>query len=180
MVKAGKDFWVHLLQHQLTPGHSDNSAQAHVQGLLKSSQEETPQPLWAVCASAVTHTAQKCFLMFKGSCLCSCLCPLPLVLALGTTEKSLSPSSLHPPSHTLMRWDYPWASTSPGWTEPVFSQFPHRRDAPSPSLSSLPFAGFFILTSSWELRTGPSAAVEVSLVLNREEGSPPSTCWQHS
>ena len=34
------------------------------------------------------------------------LCPLPLVLSLGTTEKSLAPSSLHPPfrySYTLTR-----------------------------------------------------------------------------
>jgi len=36
---------------------------------------------------------KKFFLMFRRNFLCFSLCPLPLVLSLGTTEKSLAPSS---------------------------------------------------------------------------------------
>jgi len=36
---------------------------------------------------------KKFFLMFRRNFLCCSLCPLPLVLSLGTTEKSLVPSS---------------------------------------------------------------------------------------
>ena len=36
---------------------------------------------------------RKFFLVFSWSFLCFSLCPLPLVLALGTTGKSLAPSS---------------------------------------------------------------------------------------
>jgi len=36
---------------------------------------------------------KKFFLMFRWNFLCFSLCPLPLVLSLGTTEKSLAPSS---------------------------------------------------------------------------------------
>ena len=35
----------------------------------------------------------KFFLMFRWNFLCFSFCPLPLVLSLGTTEKSLAPSS---------------------------------------------------------------------------------------
>lgn len=38
---------------------------------------------------------KKCFLMFVGNLLSYSLCPLPFVLALGSTEKSLFPSSLY-------------------------------------------------------------------------------------
>jgi len=44
--------------------------------------------------------------MLRENLLCFVLCPLPLVLSLDTTEKSLAPSSLHPPFrylHTLIR-----------------------------------------------------------------------------
>jgi len=36
---------------------------------------------------------KKFFLMFRWNFLCFSLCPLPLVLPLGTTEKSLAPST---------------------------------------------------------------------------------------
>ena len=48
--------------------------------------------------------------MFRANLLCYSLCPLPLVLSLGTTERGLAPSSLHPPFrylYTLIR--SPWA-----------------------------------------------------------------------
>ncbi|NXG57216.1 ENO4 Enolase, partial [Hemiprocne comata] len=44
---------------------------------------------------ALLKHEQKFFLRFKWNFPCSTLCPLPLVLSLGTTEKSLAPSSLH-------------------------------------------------------------------------------------
>jgi len=42
---------------------------------------------------SVTLRGKKFLLMFRRNFLCFSLCPLPLVLSLGTTEKSLSPSS---------------------------------------------------------------------------------------
>ena len=43
---------------------------------------------------SIALTVKKYFLMFRGNLLCFSLCPLPLVLSLGTTDKSLAPSSL--------------------------------------------------------------------------------------
>lgn len=52
--------------------------------------------LWAICASAVNHRAQKCFLMLRWKFLCSSLCLLPLALALGTTNTECSlPSDIY-------------------------------------------------------------------------------------
>ena len=54
--------------------------------------------------------------MLRWNFLCFNLYTVPL-MPLSTTEKSLAPSSLHPPSrhlHTLIR--YPWAFSSLGWT----------------------------------------------------------------
>ena len=42
---------------------------------------------------SITLRGKKFFLMFSWSFLCFSLCPLPLVLLLGTTGKSLAPSS---------------------------------------------------------------------------------------
>jgi len=42
---------------------------------------------------SVTLRGKKFFLMFRQNFLCFSLCPLSLVLSLGTTEKSLAPSS---------------------------------------------------------------------------------------
>ena len=42
---------------------------------------------------SVTLRGKKFFLMFRRNFLCFSVCPLPLVLSLGTTEKSLAPSS---------------------------------------------------------------------------------------
>jgi len=42
---------------------------------------------------SVTLRGKKFFLMFRRNFLCFSLCPLPLVLSLGTTGKSLAPSS---------------------------------------------------------------------------------------
>jgi len=49
--------------------------------------------LGSLFQGSVTLRAKKFFLMFRQKFLCFSLCPLPLVLSLGTTEKSLAPSS---------------------------------------------------------------------------------------
>ena len=87
----------------------------------------TPSP-GNLCQSLVTLIVKKCFLMFRQSLLCFSLCPLPLVLSLGSTEKSLTPSSVHPSCrylYTLMR--YPWVCSSPGWTVPALLACPRSR-----------------------------------------------------
>lgn len=40
-------------------------------------------------------------------------------------------------------WDYPWCSSSLGWTVPACSTSPHRRDAPDPSSLSWSYIGLF-------------------------------------
>ena len=70
--------------------------------------------------------------MFRESPPCLSLCPLPPVLSPGT-EKSVAPSSSHPPFrylHTLIGEIHPCAFFSPGWIVPALSAFRHRRDAP--------------------------------------------------
>lgn len=42
------------------------------------------------------QSKKMCLLMFTWNLLCFSLCPLPLIMSLGTTEKSLNTSSLHP------------------------------------------------------------------------------------
>lgn len=49
-----------------------------------------------LCCCSANLVARKVFLMFEQNFPCSSLCPLPLVLPLGTTEKSLALSFLHP------------------------------------------------------------------------------------
>ena len=62
-----------------------------------SREGESTTPLGNLFQSSVTLRGKKFFLMFSWNFLCFSLCPLPLVLSLGTTEKSLAPSSWHPP-----------------------------------------------------------------------------------
>jgi len=62
--------------------------------ILNTSREgESTTPLGNLFQCSVTLEEKKFFLMFKRNFLCFSLCPLPLVLPLGTTEKSLAPSS---------------------------------------------------------------------------------------
>ena len=94
-----------------------------------------------LCQCLVTFTVKKCFLMLRGNFPCFSLCPLPLVLSLGTTEQSLSLSSLHPPFRYLCTFMRSlWAFFSPGWTVPALPTSPYRRDAPVPSSSLQPLA----------------------------------------
>ncbi|XP_068775232.1 uncharacterized protein [Struthio camelus] len=62
-----------------------------------SSQGDSTTSLGNLFPCSVTLTGKKFFLVFSWNCVCFSLCPLPLVLSLGTTEKSLAPSSRHPP-----------------------------------------------------------------------------------
>jgi len=77
-----------------------------------------------LCHCLVTLAARKYLLMFRGTFLGFSLCPQPLVLSLGTTGKSLDPSSLHPLFrclHTLIR--SPRTFSYPAWAVPVSQPF---------------------------------------------------------
>ena len=58
-----------------------------------SREGDSTAPLGSLCQGSVTPRMKKFFLIFRRNFLCLSLCPLPLVLSLGTTEKSLAPSS---------------------------------------------------------------------------------------
>jgi len=58
-----------------------------------SREGDTTASLGSLCQGSVTLRGKKFFLTFRRNFLCFSLCPLPLVLSLGTTEKSLAPSS---------------------------------------------------------------------------------------
>jgi len=63
------------------------------QVLSISREGDSTNPLGSLFQCSVTLKVKKFFLMFSWNLLCFSLCPLPLVLLLGTTEKSLAPSS---------------------------------------------------------------------------------------
>lgn len=110
---------------------------------------EAAQPAWAICARAVTLTAQRwCSLMSRKNLLCFPLWLLTLVLTQGTTGKRLALFSLYPPS--------PWAVLSLGCMVPVLSGFPLRKDAPVHhffgfcwSFSSMPVLLLYWGTQKW-------------------------------
>jgi len=58
-----------------------------------SREEDSTTSLGSLFQCSSTLRGKKFFLMFRWNFLCFHLCPLPLVLLLGTTEKSLVPSS---------------------------------------------------------------------------------------
>jgi len=68
------------------------------QGLNISREGDSTASLGSLCQCSITLRAKKFFLMFRWS---FSLCPLSLVLSLGTTEKSLVPSSWQPPFRYL-------------------------------------------------------------------------------
>ena len=63
------------------------------QGLNISREGDSTTSLGNLLQYSVTLRVKKFFLMFRRNFLSLSLCPLPLVLSLGTTEKSLAPSS---------------------------------------------------------------------------------------
>jgi len=58
-----------------------------------SREGDSTASLGSLGQGSVTLTGKKFFLVFSWNFLCFSLCPLLLVLSLGTTEKSLAPSS---------------------------------------------------------------------------------------
>ena len=66
-----------------------------------SREGDSTTSLGSLFQCSVTLRGKNFFLMFRRNFLCLSLCPLPLVLSLGTTEKSLAPSSWHPPLRYL-------------------------------------------------------------------------------
>lgn len=73
--------------------------------LLNMSREgDSVTSLGKLCQCSIIITVKSGFLMFRGKLLCLRACLWPLVLSLGTTEKSLAPSSFYPP----FRYLYPF------------------------------------------------------------------------
>jgi len=66
-----------------------------------SREGDSTTSLGSLFQCSVTLRGKKLFLVFRWNFLCLSLCPLPLVLSLDTTEKSLAPSSRHPPLRYL-------------------------------------------------------------------------------
>ena len=66
-----------------------------------SREGDSTASLGSLYQCSVILRGKKFFLMFSWNFLCFSLCPLPLVLSLGTTGKSLAPSSWHPPCRYL-------------------------------------------------------------------------------
>lgn len=99
---------------------------------------ESPQILWATCASV--WPPSQCFLMFEMNSLVLNLCLLPLGLLLGTTEKSLvTVSSSHHPTRTFIHiMGSPWALSSPGWQDPALSLSKCRKTLPEIHSTSNP------------------------------------------
>lgn len=95
-----KATWSSTLFTQIPLKHI-NQGHAHVAFEYLQGRRYLPgQPVPVVC-----HPHSKTFLLvFSQNFLCSSLCPLPLILSLGTTDKSVAPSSWQPPfrySHTI-------------------------------------------------------------------------------
>ena len=75
-------------------GHPEQAAQHRGQGGWNISREgDSTAPLGSLGQGSITPRGKKLLPMFRRNFLCLSLCPLPLVLSLGTTEKSLAPSS---------------------------------------------------------------------------------------
>lgn len=79
---------------------------------------------WFQCT--VTLNIKNFFFMFLWNFLCYSLCLLLFVLLLGTTTKSLAPSTWQPP----FRYYPPSVFSSPGWIVSGLWTFPHKGDGP--------------------------------------------------
>jgi len=124
---AGRYFWVHLAQHLLQQGHTEQGAQDHIwvgfgglQGRDSTASEQPALVLHHPHSNKVLPEVQTAPLVLQ-------FVPTVSVLTLGNTEKSLSLSSLHPPFKYLwMLMISPKPLSSLGWTAPL-SVFLHRR-----------------------------------------------------
>lgn len=94
----------------------DHKVQIHAQSRLNYSRLLKTSPSWGLNVSkdgdsitslgkcSVILTVKNIFLMFKRNFLSVSLCPLSPVLSQGSTEKTLAPSSLLPPSDIYTHW----------------------------------------------------------------------------
>ena len=123
MVDIGRD-------HCGSSGPTQPTTARRLLNFLKEGDSTTS--LGNLCQCSITFNIKTCYLVFRQNRLCSSLYPLPFVVALGTTEKSLSPSSLHFPFryfYTLIRSmscplsSSPTSRTFPSlfWTVPALS-----------------------------------------------------------
>ena len=141
-----------------------------------------PQLLWTTFQCLTNITGKNFFLISNLNLPLFCLKPLPLVLSLHALVKSPSPAFLKAP---FRYWKavigLPKAFSSPGWTAPTLSAFPHRRGVPALTT--------FLWPCSRPTPTAPClSCVEGSRAGHRSPGgvSPerskgaepsPSTCW---
>jgi len=82
--------WVTQSNSLWKQGHPEEAAQDRVHVGLEYLQRRRLRSLFQ---GSVTLRGKKFFHIFSWNFLCFSLCPLPLVLSLGTTGKSLAPSS---------------------------------------------------------------------------------------
>jgi len=99
-----EDIWVHLIQFPAQAGHTwSRLLRTMCRCLLKTSEKETLQPLWATCTSAQLHTQlKKCFFMFRRSLQFVFIAPCPATWHLW---KRLCPSCTHPSGSCRHQWD---------------------------------------------------------------------------
>lgn len=121
--------------------------------------------------------------MFRGSLLCFTLFLLPLILSLDITENSMSLSFLHPPCSYLY--------TLRSFSLSLFFSKINTSNTLSLSSQERCFLVIFMafccallsfpsLSCTEEPRAGSCTPIVASSVMNRREGSPALSCWQHS
>lgn len=97
MVEVGRDLWVYLAQPVLQQNKQSRVSSAMSRRLLEIPKEDISRTsMGSLCKCSITCPAQKWCLVYRANFLCSSLCTVPLALSLSTTERNLSPSSLHP------------------------------------------------------------------------------------
>jgi len=96
LAEVGRDLWRSSCPTAfLKQGHQEPVAWDHVQMAFEDLREaDSTISLGYLCQCSENFTVKKCFLMLRRNLPHFNLCLLPLVLSLGTTEKSLDPSSL--------------------------------------------------------------------------------------
>lgn len=89
--------------------------------------EASPQYLWETCGQCLVTLTVKCLLVFSENPVFQVVPIASRPVAGYPTEKSLSPSSLHPSFRFLQAlMNSPWSFFSPDWIVPVLSTSPCR------------------------------------------------------
>ena len=144
MADVGRDLWVHLLQFLHKQGHTQQGTQAHIQAAFEDLQGgdsiASGQPMQAVqhlCTEKIFADAQGKPPVCQFVSIASCP-------GIGHHWKEPGPILLAPSLQLYIGVnETPWTASSPGWTGPDLSAFPHRRDAPASSSSSWPYVELF-------------------------------------